>query len=168
MEDILKVAIPAAIALIGTIVTVLIGYRQWKRQQEVSRYSTIFTEKQSAYKELWDKLESVHIKLRTEEVSLTEFNDLVREVNSYILRNGLYIEEKDRRLSSQYLKAVFKMKEVIAKSGDDEAETAMHLTDLGPDEVTAKEILSVMRAVDESRNLILERFRKVIGGKSPV
>src|ERR1041384_1705607 len=119
MEDILKVAIPAAIALIGTIVTVLIGYRQWKRQQEASRYSTVFTEKQSAYKELWNKLESVHIKLRTGDVSLAEFNNLVREVNSYILKNGLYIEEKDRQLSSQYLKAVFKMKEIIITSGKD-------------------------------------------------
>lgn len=174
MNDILKVAIPAIIVLIGTIITVLIGYRQWKRQQETSRYGTFLTEKQSAYKELWEKLEDVHIKLRTEDVGITEFNNLVREVNSYILKKGLYIEEIDREYSSRYLKSIFEMKEIIAKPEDEideiahiEMEESWSLTDPGlPVEVTsqARELIRIAREVDETRNMILERFRKIIGG----
>jgi hypothetical protein len=37
MDDLYKVAPPALIALICTLVTAYVGYRQWKRQQEAAR-----------------------------------------------------------------------------------------------------------------------------------
>jgi len=56
MSDILKNAFPAIIALLGTIVVALIGYRQWKRQQEATRGSEFRSQKQQTYRELWDQL----------------------------------------------------------------------------------------------------------------
>jgi hypothetical protein len=40
MEEPSDVTLPALIALIGTLVTTFVGYRQWKRQFE--RYASLF------------------------------------------------------------------------------------------------------------------------------
>lgn len=37
MSDALKNVFPAIIALVGTIIAVFVGYRQWKRQQDTTR-----------------------------------------------------------------------------------------------------------------------------------
>jgi hypothetical protein len=37
MDELSKVAPPALMALIGTLVTAYVGCRQWKRQQEAAR-----------------------------------------------------------------------------------------------------------------------------------
>ena len=98
MNDMLKTVIPALIALAGTVMVAFIGYRQWKRQQDSSRQSEYRTQRQQTYKELWEKLEDVHVRLRTEVVGGYEFSSLVRDVNSFILKRGLYLEKDDREL----------------------------------------------------------------------
>jgi hypothetical protein len=45
MDDLSKVAPPALIALIGTSVTALVGYRQWKRQHDTTRQSKFQTDR---------------------------------------------------------------------------------------------------------------------------
>lgn len=166
MTDILKVVIPATIALLGTILTVVFGYRQWKRQQEASRRGAYVAEKQSAYKELWVKLEDVHLKLRTDEVSEQDFRKLVLEVNSYILRQSLYLDEYDRELSNQYLRAVRRMKDAVLEHGDEESEFAMVDSLRMPPEVItfAKEYRESIRQVDQIRGALIERFRTIISG----
>jgi len=166
VTDILKVVVPATIALIGTILTIWFGYHQWKRQQDAARSGTYVTEKQSAYKELWVMLENVHIKLRTDEVSQQEFRILVLEVNSYILRQSLYLDDYDRELSNQYLKAVRRMKEAVLEFGDEESEFEAVTTGAMPAEVItfAKEYRESVRQVDQLRGKLVERFRTIVRG----
>lgn len=164
MNEYLKIILPASIALIGTIITILVGYRQWKRQQVSSRSATFLAEKQSAYKALWEKLEEVHIKLRTEEVGISEFNGLLREVNSFVLKQSLYLEPQDHILSNQYLKTVHRLAEIVLASGDEEAQEEMALTGPGLPYETIKEIKSLFDEVDRIRNSIIERFRTIIAG----
>ena len=162
MNEYLKIILPASIALIGTIITIVIGYRQWRRQQESSRRATFFTEKRSAYKGLWEKLEEVHIKLRTEEVSISEFNGLLRDVNSYILKQSLYLEPQDQALSNQYLKTVRRYAEIVLGSGNEEAIEEMAVTGPGLPIETVKEFRALHEERDRIRNRIIERFRTII------
>jgi hypothetical protein len=37
MDELSKVALPVLIALIGTLITAFVGYRQWKRQHDTTR-----------------------------------------------------------------------------------------------------------------------------------
>jgi len=48
MDELSKVALPALIALIGTSVTTFVGYRQWKRQHDITRQSRFQTDRQAA------------------------------------------------------------------------------------------------------------------------
>lgn len=166
MSEYLKIILPALIALIGTIIAIMVGYRQWKHQQDASRYGSFATEKQTAYKTLWEKLEEVHITLRTEEVSRSDFKRLVLGVNTFILKNSLYLEEQDRDLSNQYLQAVRKLKEAIASSQNERAEEAMETSAAIAKDVieTAQQVKASVNEVDLIRNSIIERFRKIVGG----
>jgi len=79
--EFLKGALGAVLGLIGTLIVALLGYRQWKKQQDLARYGGFLTERQTAYKELWRKLEAVHLSVRSEEFREGDFRKLVREVN---------------------------------------------------------------------------------------
>ena len=79
MSDALKNALPAIIALVGAIVAVFVCYRQWRRQQDTTRTSDFRAERQKTYKELWEKLEDVHVRLRTKAVETEEFRSLLRD-----------------------------------------------------------------------------------------
>jgi hypothetical protein len=147
---------------------VVLGYRQWRRQQETTRFSTFVIEKQSAYKGLWEKLEDVHIKVRTEEVSQAEFNVLLREVNSYILRHALYLNDEDQVLSNEYLRMVFRFKEVLMNSVPPEAQEYFFLTvEALPQSLAheATELRSLGRETDRIRKSIISRCRDVIAPK---
>jgi len=166
MNDTLKVLIPSGIGLIATVFTAWIGYRQWKRQQMTTRYGSYITEKQTAYKELWKRLEEVHLRLRTDDPNESEFHSLILAVNSYILQNSLYLEEYDRELSNQYLRAVRKMKALVTESGDKESLEALNISAAIPQRVTsdARELGKSVREVDRLRSTLIERFREVIAG----
>ncbi len=129
MNDILKNAIPALIALVGTVLAILIGYRQWKRQQDTTREGEFRTQKQQTYKELWEKLEDVHVRLRTEVVTSDEFRSVVRDVNSYILKRGLYLEKDDQALANRYLSRVREFTSLVASCDSADAKEAVHDTE---------------------------------------
>jgi len=167
MAEYLKIIIPAGVALAGTLITVLVGYRQWKRQRDDARYATFLKDKEEVYKRLWEQLEEVQIKLRTENVSDPAFNALVKMVNSYILKNSLYLEEQDKSLSNRYLDAVRKTTEIIIRSKNERAEEAMVTTREIPDEVVqaGRELNAALKEMKDTRDLIIYRFRDIISGK---
>jgi len=164
MNDILKNAIPALIALVGTVLAILIGYRQWKRQQDAARVSEFRTEKQKTYKELWEKLEDVHVRLRTGSVEGGEFHSLVRDVNSYILKRGLYLEGDDQALANQYLSKVCEFTSLVASCDSADAKEIVQSTAIIPPEViqSVRELDKIQTEVSQIREEIIVRYRKVL------
>jgi hypothetical protein len=166
MNDVLKNAVPALVALIGTVLAILIGYRQWKRQQETTRESEFRTQKQQTYKELWEMLEDVHVRLRTEVVESDEFSSLIRGVNSYILKRGLYLENDDQALANQYLAKVREFTNQVASSDSADAKQAVHDTETIPTKIilNVRELGKIQAEVNQIREEILVRYRKVLSG----
>lgn len=166
MIDAWKNAVPAIIALIGTILVALVGYRQWKRQQEATRTSDFRLERQKAYKELWEKLEGIHIRLRRFDVEKEQFRSLVRDMNEYILQHGLYLEKDDRRLANDYLAKVQELTSLVATCSSTDAKRAMEDTaELSP-EVTdsVQQLGNMQKEVDSIRESIITRYRKALMG----
>jgi hypothetical protein len=112
------------------------------------------------------RLEDVHLKLRTDDVSEEGFRKLVLEVNSYILKHALYLDERDRELANEYLKAVRRMKTLVLESNNRDAIWAMQSSMPIPSEVTlsAKELRQTVLEVDQIRGTLIERFRQIVGG----
>jgi len=166
MSDLLKVAIPALIALAGTIVAVTIGYRQWKRQQSIAKNATYLMDKQTAYRDLWDKVEAVHVKVRVEDVSRDTFNQLTRDINSFLLQKGLYFESEDKALVERYLNLLYKFREIVLASGDLDAEADMRVTGAQRPVTMArvKGLASISADVTTVRDAIIGRCRAVLKG----
>lgn len=166
MNDILKIAIPALTALVGTVLAILIGHRQWKRQLEASRDGEFRVQKQQTYKELWEKLENVHVRLRSEVVSSDEFSSLIRDVNSYILKHGLYLENDDQALAKKYLSKVREFTILVATCDSPHAKRAVGDTGAIPAEVIEQlqELGKIQTEVNQIREVVLARYRKVLTG----
>lgn len=169
MHDLLKNAVPAFIALLGTVLAVLIGYRQWKRQQDTTRAGEFTSRKQQSYKELWEKLENVHIRLRTEAVGSEEFRSLVRDVNSFILKQDLYLEKDDQQLANRYLSKVREFTELVAACDSPDAKIALEDTAIIPLQVTqaVQNLEKVQAEVNQIREEIRARYRKGLLGDFP-
>lgn len=166
MNDALKNAAPALIALVGTVLAVLVGYRQWKRQQDTTLKNEFRTQKQQTYKELWEKLEDVHVRLRTELVGNDEFNSLVRDVNSYILKRGVYLENDDQALANRYLSKVREFTGLVAGGKSAGAKRALQKTEEIPIELVrlVQDLDKVQTEVNRTREEILVRYRRVLSG----
>jgi hypothetical protein len=167
MSDILKNAFPAIIAFLGTVIAVFVGYRQWKRQQDTTRTGDFRTERQKTYKELWEKLKDVHVRLRTKAVATEEFRSLLRDVNSYILQHSLYLEKDDHHLANQYLAKVRDFTSLVATCSSTPAKIAVEDTaDIPPEVVKSiAEMAKAQKDVDQIREGIVARYRKVLSGE---
>jgi hypothetical protein len=168
MNEALKNAAPALIALVGTVLAVLVGYRQWKRQQDTTLKNEFRIQKQQTYKELWEKLEDVHVRLRTELVGNDEFNSLVRDVNSYILKRGVYLEDDDQVLANRYLSKVREFTSLVAGGKSAGAKRALQITEEIPIELVrmVQDLDKVQTEVNQIREEILVRYRKALSGNN--
>lgn len=167
MDEIIKIAIPALIAFLGTLLTIFIGYRQWKSQRDLTRSQKFQGDRELVYKELWGKLEDVHLKVRTDSVGKSEFDELVKEVNTYLLKNSLYIEKTDTKLTTEYLDSVWRVSQFVAKSKDKRIKNEW--TKTGPLPADAldehKELQTAWKIADETRDKLVSRFQSILAGK---
>src|SRR5690242_6678559 len=103
-DSTVQAIIPALIALLGTLLTIAVGIWQWRKQTQSQQRSTPFnTDKQAAYKALWENLESSHVKVRVENTNAADYKKIVQDINSFILKQSLYLDEADRTLANTYL-----------------------------------------------------------------
>lgn len=167
MDEVIKTAIPALIAFLGTLLTILIGYRQWKSQRDLTRSQKFQGDRELAYRQLWEKLEDVHLKARTDSVGKREFDALVKDVNAYILKNSLYIEKIDSKLSIEYLDSVWKLSQLVAKSKDKRVKNEWTITGPLPADTLDeyKELQAAWKVADESRDKVVSRFQSILSGK---
>jgi hypothetical protein len=108
----------ALVALVGVLVTALLGYRQWRVQQRRFRDESFRTDQQDAYKVLWERVEAVHVSLRIDDLSDAQFSESLTGVNTYLLQKGLYILPADANLVNEYLGAVRRFATLMKSSGD--------------------------------------------------
>jgi len=121
-------------------------------------------EKQNIYKELWNKIEEIHITLRADKINNVEFDKLRTILNSYILKNSLFIDEKDQQLSNNYLKEVYRFAEHLRQSNIPDAEIEWNVTGpVLPEAINkAQELKSIYDNANRNREELLRRIRKIL------
>lgn len=162
--ELLKTVLPTAIALVGTIITAVLGYRYWMRQRRASRRDALLDERASAYKELWEKLEDIHVSLRGRQQESSQFSEMVREVNALAMKQGLHIDDQDRNLASRYLESVFEYCRIINNSNIEAAmRPSFETTVISQDVLDRVEGLgAAQEKVRTLREQIIKRFKAVI------
>lgn len=159
----------ALIALAGTLVGAFLGYRQWRKQQNLATYGRFLQERQTAYEALWTKLEAVHLSIRSADFEEAAFRELVRVVNTHLISVGLYLDRGEKQRVSDYLAALGDLGRLLTESAASEArenaKRSMHDTAAIPlnvlDEV--KGLKGAYDAVEGHRERLILHFREVLG-----
>jgi hypothetical protein len=162
--ELVKVGLPATIALVGTIITAVFGYRQWKRQQRTPRHNALLDERAQAYKELWEKLEEIHVGVRGRQPKSAQFSQMIRDVNAFAMKHGLHIDDQDRELATQYLAAVYDYCIIISESKDKDAmREGFETTHIRKEVLDRVQRLGpAQEKVRTLRDQIISRFKAVI------
>jgi hypothetical protein len=169
VSEFLKSALGAALGLLGTLIVAFLGYRQWKKQQDLARYGGFLSERQTAYKDLWQKLEVVHLSVRSEEFSEEQFHKLVRAVNVHLISASLHLDRGEKSRVNDYLAALGKLGRLLADtaatSAKADAQQSLYDTAPIPAEVLAQVagLHDAYAAVEEKRESLIRQFRKVLG-----
>jgi DNA-binding SARP family transcriptional activator len=165
--DFLKIVLPALIALLGTILTAVIAYHRWKKEQAISKVGSYEADVQKAYAELWNRLEDIHIKLRTEGADSQIFRALLTGINAYLLKYSLWINKEDMALAQQYVKVLQKLDELVRTQGDDDEREAWATTAALPYK-TIMRARAINEAMDEANSLrrkLIEKFQSALKGE---
>lgn len=157
MSDPLVKILTALIGLAGTLAVAYLGYRQWRAGQRSSAQSELVGTRRRTYQELWNMVETVHNDLRVDpRKNLPSLKQHMAQINSYILKNEIYLADGDHELVDSYLQALGEMVSWIQREGDSDTKTAMSLTAEIPREASA-----VVRAY-ELRDKLKARIRKAL------
>ena len=149
----------------GTVFGVSVGYRQWRRDRADKKSEPFRNERREAYKELWSKVELLNIFLRTDSVAAKDFSSEVTELNAFMLLHGVYVDDSDRQLVNEYVRAVFEFQGAVRGSDDERARVALGETWVIPPE-TLKRVETVRRShevVQTLRDRFAEKTRSVLG-----
>jgi hypothetical protein len=164
MRDLL----PTLIALLGTLaVALLLGYRQWRKQFVGEQQKSLREQRSAAYQQAWQKLEEVHLYVRSQAYQRDAFNELARAVNVHLMQAGLLLDEGEKGRINGYLDALRTLGEALnAMTDGDARETVredLYTTAPFPLPKSHDVVAKAMQEVDRCRDDLKSRFRVVLG-----
>lgn len=164
IASILPVLIPAGLAFIAAIAATAVGYRQWRKQHAFERKKGFLDARAAAYKELWERLEGIDLRLRQIDVVDDEFDDAVRDLNAFVLRSEIYFEPGIRARVKTYYDSARSVSKIVHSYPLEELQRQRSITEDGP--VAAadmREIHDALQEADAARNAIMAEVRINIG-----
>jgi hypothetical protein len=164
VRDVLIIVVPAALAFVAAVFGTIVAYRQWKGQHSFERSKSFLDDRAAAYKELWSRLEAIHISLRTTHVLDDEFDSALLDLYSYILSSEVYFDPGIRDRTKAYLEAARRVATIIKDAPPavqrDHAITATLEIDAADMRVLAAEL----QVAEDARAAIMAEVRSNIGG----
>ena len=149
---------------LGALATVLVGllaYRQWKRTKRSGRF---IEDRQTAYNAVWQALEDIHANVRSiEDYRQDDFDASVRKTNILLMQHGLHIEEADKQLVADYMRALEAFAAVVARIPPGHpARRKLEIT--APVVVMPPGYQETFERHEIAREAVVESFRHAIGG----
>jgi len=154
----------AVIGLSGTMIGLYVGYRKWNLEKQLERSTPYRTERQKAYKELWDRVEQLNVDGRLQPIPMDVFSDRLTELNANILRSGLYIDDTDQTLINEYVRAAREFHTAVRESENIDAQLALGDTAQIPQHIVAAEhrIRETSKQALALREKVVTRIRSVL------
>ncbi len=152
------------LALAGTVLVVLMGYHQWKKQQRSSRTAGFVAQRDKTYADLWQKVEAVHLAVRMDRFNPKKFKDLVQAVNIYAIEYALYLDQDVQQQINSYLAALGEFGRLLESAGATEAREKASETSEMPADVLEKVqgLAQAAASVEQHRNALIVRFKKAL------
>ncbi len=166
-QEVLLVLIPALIALGGTLLTLYITMWSQRKQKQHDKGRQFTADQQAAYKSLWSVLEEIHLQFRTDEAALEKYGSAVTLVNSFLIKNAVYLDDEDQTLSHAYLGALKKLTEIV-KDYSDEIPQLVHgwastsVFSMDMMKLFQEEERVVVEEMEATRKKILDKCRLIL------
>jgi hypothetical protein len=161
-EYVVPIAV-ALIGLIGTIAGLWVGYRRWLADKRVAASKGFYAGRQTAYQQLWEQVERLNVEARIEQIPQEDYSKRIAEINAFMLKASLFIDDPDRQLVNSYIQAAHRFHEVV-RSGEIDAEI-----NLGDTAIIPEAVLQQCTALRESqksalalRASLLKKIRSVL------
>ena len=124
-------------------------------------------ERRAVYLRLWEMLEEVHVKIRTDSLGRQEFDELITTVNAFSLKNSLHLDKAHSAAAAEYLQHVFRLSQLVAQSRDKRIQESWNITaDLPADTLEEyQELRTAWGEVDRTREKLIAEFRHVLQGE---
>ena len=131
MVSLANVVLPALITLIGTLVAVLIGYRQWRQQHRADAQTRFLKARRAAYRQIWDLLVRFNSSIRfangLDDAALAP--TLYSEILEQLQASAIYLDEPDRILILTYVTKLVRLNAIVFKLGKDEIANSLEAFD---------------------------------------
>jgi ABC-type multidrug transport system fused ATPase/permease subunit len=164
MNDYVKIGLPAVLGLVGTIITVLVTVYLARRQARRTRQQQYGDKSSTVYDELWERLEGIHIAIRTERFDEERLSDRLRELNSFILAKSIYLDDEDRALANDYIHKVKRFGDTVQLHGRDQDKQRLNETGaMNPDAI--RDVLAQEEAAMSVRERIRTKIKNRISGE---
>jgi hypothetical protein len=165
LASILPVLVPALLTFAAAIAATAVGYRQWRKQNAFDRSKGFLDARAAAYRELWDRLETIDLRLRQIDVLDHEFDDAVRDLNSFVLRSEIYFEPGIRARVKSYYDSARNVSRIIHSYPAEELRREHGVTERGTFAAAdMREIREALQTAEAARNAIMAEVRTNIGG----
>jgi len=153
---------PALLGLAGTLLVALLGFYQWRRQQERSRREEYTASKRKAYEGLWNMLEEVNLQLRENKGNNPALHAQLKSANTFFLQHSLYLDESEQDLINKYIAALHRLRTAIYTSGDEDVTDVWRVTGSGIPTDLDRELGDAAKEVSLLREKIKSRVREVV------
>lgn len=136
-------------------------------QPPVTGQQQFSDERRLVYTRLWEMLEEVHVKVRTDSLGRRAFDELLTEVNAFRLKNSLHLDKSHSALAGRYLTHLFRLSQLVAESRDKRVQRSWEVTEDLPPEALEEydELKAAWREVDQARETLMVEFRHVLQGE---
>lgn len=161
-----SVFVPALAGLAGIGLGAALAQFRWSRDRSDARRAPYDEKRREAYDGLWRVVEQAHVAARLEGAqSAAREWQLLADVNSFSMLNGVYVDDADRQLAFQYIRATLSLLAEIEKAERPEyremvANTSAFPTSFGP---TMKQLAALAEHNEELRISLRDRVKQVMG-----
>ncbi len=161
-EFVVPIAV-ALIGLVGTIAGLWVGYRKWLGDKRVAAAKGFHAGRQEAYQQLWEKVERLNVEARIEAIPDGDYSKRIAEINAFMLKSSVYIDDPDRQLVNSYLQAAHRFHEVV-RSGEVDADINLGDTAIIPEQVLqqCKTLREIQKSALALREALLKKIRSVL------
>jgi hypothetical protein len=162
LVSVVQIAIPSALALVGTAIGVYFAYRKWHLERRDSEAAAYRKERQSAYMELWKRLQEAHAIFETKSLDqptiASRMDSVEQDVKTYFLNHGVYVDDDDREVVLSYIQYLRMMRLGGRAPGDVPGLDPKRLRD----EIPHADAV-IQRAVELNRKQLIAKIRQELG-----
>jgi hypothetical protein len=120
--------LPAAIGEISGLIVALLGFYQWRKQQERTRRTEFIAAKRNVCEGFWNTLEEINLRFRESTGSNPQLFEQIKSANVYFLKHSLYFEDEEQAPINKDIEALERFRAALYAPGNEDVASVWEQT----------------------------------------